>query len=331
MDPFERLPPEPIQQIIVYTDFAMVESLILASRRINSVLQVRPIIVQDLILSNPITAVPEIQKLCYNISSIHNSIHCTDLAHYRQIANVLRISPIRNHFVLFDYLREYNALLVPASPSSSGNLTESSTGFERPQKTVSRSPEWRSTEFHDLDAYSIWNIIDKRVSERIWTAAALLSDLGLEPPSYGHYPLQHLESWLAKDPEGEVSSRTAWAFPQETPIPFFPSLDLPAAAGDKLSTPTSWSPTPTPVEIEVTDAGRLAPRTSGESKSAWDGHRVMCLENPYIFRIENNLGEEKEVMVLEAVAVCEEKRSTDEEEKTPVVPKAKGKKDKETK
>ncbi|KAL5336594.1 hypothetical protein BJX70DRAFT_400533 [Aspergillus crustosus] len=87
MDPFERLPFELIEQILLSIDFATVESLLSASPRIHSIFQAQPTLVQALIHSNQITSMPEIAALCYNISFIHSSDEeaCSNLSHYKQL------------------------------------------------------------------------------------------------------------------------------------------------------------------------------------------------------------------------------------------------------
>ncbi|KAL2871452.1 uncharacterized protein BJX67DRAFT_377222 [Aspergillus lucknowensis] len=86
MDPFEKIPPELIRQIILYTaDFATVENVISVSPHIFAVLQAHLTITRDLILDNPITSLPEMQRLCYNIALINSPLtHIVDLPDYQQ-------------------------------------------------------------------------------------------------------------------------------------------------------------------------------------------------------------------------------------------------------
>ncbi|KAH8430880.1 uncharacterized protein LDX57_008544 [Aspergillus melleus] len=96
-----------------------------------------------------------------------------------------------------------------------------------------------------LDAYNEWNDTNFRRAEKMWTTAALLSDLGLSP-MYGHHPFQHQQRFLAQDPEGEESSRAAWTFPDETPLPTFRSFDLPPGRDTTRSSPVWTPPSPSP-------------------------------------------------------------------------------------
>ncbi|RDW64458.1 uncharacterized protein DSM5745_09869 [Aspergillus mulundensis] len=107
-----------------------------------------------------------------------------------------------------------------------------------------------------LDAYNTWNRINRRQdTEKLWTTAALLADLGLAP-TYGHGPSQHNQRLLAQDRDGEESSRGAWTFPPETPPPFFPSFEIPAGAQDVCS--DVWAPPSPPADTEATTAWALA-------------------------------------------------------------------------
>ena len=85
MDPFERLPPELIRLILLHiADFASVQTILSASPWVNSVFHARPrTLILDLVASNPITAVPEIQKLFQGIALIHSPfVHCASLDDY---------------------------------------------------------------------------------------------------------------------------------------------------------------------------------------------------------------------------------------------------------
>jgi hypothetical protein len=89
MDPFETPPAELIQQITISTgDFAGVESILIVSLRVKAAFQAQPAILQDLILSNSITCMPEIHQLCYNIGLLNTpSLHCPNLARYQETCN----------------------------------------------------------------------------------------------------------------------------------------------------------------------------------------------------------------------------------------------------
>ncbi|KAL4908729.1 hypothetical protein BDW74DRAFT_145220 [Aspergillus multicolor] len=138
---------------------------------------------------------------------------------------------------------------------------------------------WDKMSLMDLDAYLVWTSIDERLAERIWTVAALLSDLGLETV-YGHYSLQHKpksfsqypyskRDFLAQESEGQESFRAAWTFPRETPIPFIARLDLLSHARHGRTIATllpSWTPPPVPDKNEATVAWRLLPEYSSSEQ-----------------------------------------------------------------
>lgn len=87
------------------------------------------------------------------------------------------------------------------------------------------------------DTYIACNGIFCVLTELIWTVAAVLDDLGMHP-LYGHTTTtttkakreeEKDEDEDEKEEEGheEESTKAAWEFPIETPIPFFASLEPP--------------------------------------------------------------------------------------------------------
>jgi hypothetical protein len=97
MDLFEKLPVELIQDIIAYTaDFVGVESLLITSPQVRAVFQAQPrTIISNLIASNPITTMPEIQRLCRNIFLIKSpTTQPTDVHEYRLMCDNISISGI---------------------------------------------------------------------------------------------------------------------------------------------------------------------------------------------------------------------------------------------
>lgn len=79
MDPFQRLPAEIIRSIIQYTpDFIGLESLFLVSAQVKAVFQADPCVVllDDLIASTTLTAMPDIQKTFRQVALLHNQSAC---------------------------------------------------------------------------------------------------------------------------------------------------------------------------------------------------------------------------------------------------------------
>lgn len=88
MDPFTTLPSEIIQQILSYIpDFMGIESLLSTSPWVKTVFQSQPRrVMLDLVRSNPITTMPEIQQLLYNIATINSpSTHCNSIESYLEL------------------------------------------------------------------------------------------------------------------------------------------------------------------------------------------------------------------------------------------------------
>lgn len=262
MDPFARLPPELITQIIIYiADFSAVESFISASPQVHAVFKAQPSIVRDLIQSDPIASLLEIQKLCHNISLVQTSLaQCPSLAHYQQACDRIPDFGYTEALCMLQLAAQTQRLACACMTLIQNNIVSalrevpagSLSGPDRVRKT--RDPfswieeyrvycslwhlqhysylrktarerwSWDEASTRDLDTYNVWNgIVDRREIEKFWTVAALLSDLGLSP-TYGHYPFQREKKLLAQDPEGEESSRAAWTFSQTTPPPFFLSF-----------------------------------------------------------------------------------------------------------
>jgi hypothetical protein len=285
MDSFEKLPPEVIQQILANIgDFAGIENSLLASRRLNAVFQAQPTrIIQELILLNPITCMPEIQKLCYNIGHLSiSSLQCPDLEHYHQTCedpptlgytesrHILKIAAQIQRLAckclsimregLIKTLDNIPADSISGPPLQIQNASQPFTWTEEYRtywalwhlhhyshlrKAATQRWNWNESSIRELDAYNTWSEIDYRTAERLWTVSAVLSDLGLTL------------NWLPNDPEAEEPAQTIWPAPEETSIPFFPSFDLPPTQSQDSSL---WA-TPDPSEdTELTSAWMLAPR-----------------------------------------------------------------------
>ncbi|KAL4876171.1 hypothetical protein BJY04DRAFT_231978 [Aspergillus karnatakaensis] len=299
MDPFNRLPAELI-------DFSAVENILSASYYVNAVFHADPTIIRNLILSDSITSLPEIQKMCYNINLIQtHSIQFPSLADYQQtfekmppveytpeLSIALLHLAARTQRLACTCLRLIQQNLISAlsgvpagdlQPSRRQQITREPFSFTEERRVhtslwhlqhysclreaATQRWNWDEASLSGLDAYSKWNDTDYYQSEQIWTTAALLTDLDLNPPLrpvYGHYPFQSQERFLAQDPEGEESSRAAWTFPDETPLPLFEFtfFDLPTDTGTTNSSETgseskTWTPAPPPPETEATKAWRL--------------------------------------------------------------------------
>ncbi|KAL4901478.1 hypothetical protein BDW74DRAFT_181768 [Aspergillus multicolor] len=309
MDLFNRLPAELIAQILLYTaDFSAVENILSASCHVNAVFQADLTIIRNLILFDSITSLPEIQKMCYNISLIQtHSIQFPFFANYQQtfekmppveytpeLSTSLLHLAARTQRLACTCLRLIQQTFISAlsgvpagdlQPSRRQQIAREPFSFTEERRVhtslwhlqhysclreaATQRWGWDEASLNGLDVYSKWNDTDYYQSEQIWTTAALLTDLDLNPPLrpiYGHYPFQSQERFLAQDPEGEESSRAAWTFPNETPLPLFEftSFDLSTHTGTTSSSESeseseskTWTPAPPPPETEATRAWHL--------------------------------------------------------------------------
>ncbi|KNG88868.1 hypothetical protein ANOM_003713 [Aspergillus nomiae NRRL 13137] len=271
MGAFEKLPPEIIVRIIQYAaDFVGTESLLVVSPWVHAVFEAQPHrITEDLIVSNPMTTMPEIRNLIRNTALVP-TIHCSSLDNYlgvmcvsapsvlpRQMsfAELHRIVQIaaqvqRLACVCLSTMQQNFISAVGASPA--GPLS----GAIRAQKAsepFSWIEEYRvywalwhlayysilcevaealpADSVQRVYACAVRNEMDIPRQEYIWTVAAVLSDLGLHP-SYGDYGQQE-------------PSEVARGLSEETPIPLFTSFEF------NFEKYLIWSPQPVPDSTPV--------------------------------------------------------------------------------
>ena len=305
MDPFESLPTEIVENIIFYSaDFVGIESLLSVSPWVNSrIFQAQPRrITLDLINSNSITTMPEVQQLLRNVVIINNpSTHfptsesCLHLYTNNkgdcipgsafdalpdnittlEIFHIIHIAANIQHLACMClYTMQQN--FISAVGNSLGSAA--SQRAAEPIAWVEEYPVywalWHLQHYSALrkaakfrwgwpkesvkkfsDNYIAHNDIFCILTEVIWTVAAILADLGLHP-LYGHTTKAKREEKDKAEEEGheEESTKAAWEYPTETPIPFFASLELPLHQDYKYySNYPIWSPRPVPdAEIEET-------------------------------------------------------------------------------
>ncbi|KAI9035572.1 uncharacterized protein KD926_003232 [Aspergillus affinis] len=212
MDPFTQLPPELLARILVYTaDFSAVESIITASPQCG--------------LSGSAYHSARTQRLaCVCLTLIQqNFVSALNGIDAGDIPASHRVNTARESFSFTEVYRVYSSMWHLRHHSS--------------LREAARCWNWDETSMRGLDAYNEWNDTDVRRAEKMWTTAALLSD-------------------LAQDPEGKESSRAAWTFPDETPLPLLQSFDLPPGR-DMTRPPLIWSPPSPPPDTEATEAWSL--------------------------------------------------------------------------
>lgn len=297
MDPFTRLPPELIVQILHLADFSAVQNIISVLDSVRAVLRAQPTVIQGLIRSDSMASLPEIQKLCLNTALLQTSnslLHSRSLLDYQQKYGdnptieyteelstcILELAPCTQRLAcacpsLIQH-KMVSALAQSEDPkiSTPDRIQRAREPFSFTEeyrvycsiwhlqhystlpKAATECWNWNEASIQGLDAYNTWNEIDWRTgTERIWTTAALLSDLGLAP-IYRRHPFQHLQKYLAQDPEGEESSRAAWTFPHETPLPLFHSFDAPLAQHTR-NPPCLWTPLPRPRKTNAMETWQL--------------------------------------------------------------------------
>ncbi|KAB8256688.1 hypothetical protein BDV32DRAFT_153083 [Aspergillus pseudonomiae] len=271
MGTFEKLPPEIIVRIIQYAaDFVGTESLLVVSPWVHAVFEAQPHrITEDLIVSNPVNAMPEIQNLLRNIALVP-TVHRASLDHYMGVmcestssvlppqmsfAELFRIVQIaaqvqRLACVCLSTMRQnfISAVGTTATGSLSGAVRaqKASEPFSWVEEYRVYWALWHLVYYsilceaaRELPADSVQRIYACAVrnemwtprKEYIWTVAAVLSDLGLHP-SYG-------------DSAQQEPSKASWDLPEETPIPLFTSFEF------CFENYLIWSPQPVPESTPV--------------------------------------------------------------------------------
>ncbi|KAL4794839.1 hypothetical protein BDV19DRAFT_389741 [Aspergillus venezuelensis] len=154
--------------------------------------------------------------------------------------------------------------------------------YSAPRKTASERWKWSIAALGDLEWYSPFYCVN---DEQVWTVAAILSDMGLQP-IYGHYPSQLRHFPVALEREGEEAPRVAWEFPGRVPLPFFGSFDLPSTpdeisdnifdTAESLLWPTQknvWPTLSAPEKNKVSEIWHLSPEFCGFNQIHLDDFR----------------------------------------------------------
>lgn len=266
MDAFENLPPEIIIRIIQYAaDFVGIQSLLVVSPRVHAVFEAQPYrITEDLIVSNPMTTMPEIRNLL-RYTALVPTVHRSSLDNYigimcestssvlpremsfAQLHQLVQIAAQvqRLACVCLSTMQQNFVSAVGATPAGSlcgaARAQKASQPFSWIEEYRVYWALWHLVYFsilHEaakaLPADSVQGIYacavrsqrDTPRNEYIWTVAAVLSDLGLHP-SYG-------------DSAQQEPSKAFWDLPEETPIPLFTSFEF------IFENYLIWSPQPVP-------------------------------------------------------------------------------------
>ncbi|KAK6810543.1 hypothetical protein RU639_013712 [Aspergillus parasiticus] len=271
MNAFENLPPEIIIRIIRdAADFVGIQSLLVVSPRVHAVFEAQPYrITEDLILSNPMTTMPEIRNLI-RYTALVPTVHRSSVDNYIAVMceSTSSVLPRQMSFAELDRIVQIAAqvqrlacvclstmqqnFISAVGATAAGSLC----GAVRAQKASEPLlwieeyrvywALWHLVYYsilceaaEPLPADSIQRIYQSAIrnqmwiyrNEYIWTVAAVLSDLGLRP-SYG-------------DSEQQEPSKAFWDLPEETPIPLFTSFEF------KFENYLIWSPQPVPKSTPV--------------------------------------------------------------------------------
>ncbi|KAL5362251.1 hypothetical protein BJX96DRAFT_166525 [Aspergillus floccosus] len=229
--PFDRFPAEVIHRIISCTaDFVGVES--------NEVFQKQPRIILDVITSNPITAMPKIQHLLRNINDndvalgaiiLSSEWTATETYHLVYIAARLQ----RLACICLDTMQK-NFVSAVADTRGSAAATKAAKSFSWVEEYRVYWALWNLQQYSTLrkTAQGRWGWSKASIQERADTYILWNNIMTLLPE----------QIWMRDGCEKE-SVKIASAFPAETPIPFFTSLDPPPHHQFPI-----WSPPDTPKE-----------------------------------------------------------------------------------
>lgn len=295
MDPFESLPTEILEEIIFYTaDFVGVESLLSVSLWVNRVFEAQPRrTMLELIKSNPITTMPEIQQHLRNIAIINNPathlttpescLHlCTnnkiddipsdvpdvlpDQMATPEIFHIIHIAAnIQRLACMCLYTMQQNFISAVANSLGAGASQRAAEpivwieeyrvhwalwhlqNYSAFRNAATYRWGWSKETIEKFGhSYTDCNDIPCILAELIWTVAAVLADFGLRP-LYGHLAEREEKGKNEEEGDEEESWEAAWEYPNETPIPFFASLELPLHQDhDHYSDYPIWSSHPVP-------------------------------------------------------------------------------------
>ncbi|KAL3472492.1 hypothetical protein BJX99DRAFT_272907 [Aspergillus californicus] len=239
MDPFNKLPAELIQQILINSaDFIGPESLIAVSPRAHAVFHAQPrYIVLNLLASNSITSFLEIHELCWNIAWIHDlSTACDSVGEYRrickasltwhehlrsaQLCKVLHIAANIQRLTCLCLSAMHANFVAALPPSDAPQATAPFSWIETYRVSwalwhlqhysdlhnmAKRHWTWSDASILELDSYLSWNEISQSLAEQIWTVAAVLVKFSLNP-------VYRTPNWRSIDPDANPTP-TLTAFP----------------------------------------------------------------------------------------------------------------------
>ncbi|KFY16197.1 hypothetical protein V491_05409 [Pseudogymnoascus sp. VKM F-3775] len=311
MDPFERLPAELINRILLCTsDFVGIESLLIASHRVHAIFHGRPgLLFQELVASNAIASATPIQEIIqkvqllhspsFNVHGVDEYIQCTNGVHHQhnihsydtEVLEMVRISAQIQRLACKCLSTMQQNFISVVSGLPAGSLP-GSTRAEKAAKPFSWVEVsnvywalWHLRHYSDLHKYASrqnWSEDSmKRLEEyHTWNSidylnAEIIATVAAVLADLGFSPIYS----YPYQGEDEESLQGVWWYPMETPPPLFLSFDL-----ERSIDITVWPSPPTPQSDSTTEAWHLSPGYCGKAPSQMalykDWARVLAYQGP---------------------------------------------------
>lgn len=311
MDPFERLPAELINHILLCaSDFVGIESLLIASPRVDAIFHDRPgLLFQGLVASNTIASAAPIQEITqkvrllhspsFNVHSLEEYIQCTNSVHHQpdihsygaEVLEMVRISAQIQRLACKCLSTMQQNFISVVSGLPVGSLS-GSIRAEKAAKPFSWVEEsniywalWHLRHYSDLHNYGSrlnWSEDSmKRLKEyHTWNSidyltSEVIATVAAVLADLGFSPIYS----YPYQGEDEESLQGVWWYTMETPPPLFLSFDL-----ERSMDITVWPSPSTPRTDSVTEAWHLGLGYCGKAPSQMamykDWARVLAYQGP---------------------------------------------------
>lgn len=311
MDPFERLPAELINRILLpASDFVGIESLLIASPRVHAIFHDRPgLLFQELVASNAIASATPIQDITqkvrllhspsFNVHSLEEYIQCTNGVHHQpninsygaEVLEMVQISAQIQRLACkcLSTMQQNFISVVSGLPAGSLSGSIRAEKAARPFSWVEESTIywalWHLRHYSDLHNYGSrlnWSEDSmKRLGEyHTWNfidylTAEIIATVVAVLTDLG---LRLIYSYPYQG-EDEESLQGVWCYPMETPPPLFLSFDL-----ERSMDITVWTSPSTPRTDSATEAWHLSPGYCGKAPSQMalykEWARVLAYQGP---------------------------------------------------
>jgi hypothetical protein len=312
MDPFERLPTELINNILLFaSDFVGLESLLTVSPRARAVFHDRPgLFFQELVELNSIASVAPIQTIIQKVRLLHSPsfdfhsleeyIQCTESFHdqpriYNDDTEFLQMMQIsvqiqRLACKCLQTMQQNFISVVGASPAGplSGSIRaqKAAKPFSWVEESNMYWALWHLRHYSDLHSYASRRNWPPDSMERLkgyhrWNSvgaltAEVISTVAAVLSDLGLSPI-YSYPYLG---EHEESIQGVWWYPLETPPPLFHSFDL-----ERSMDITTWPLPPKPLDDIVTDAWQLDEGRCGKTPGHMEWYknwaRILAYQGPH--------------------------------------------------